>query len=87
MARIIVTRADGTKSTHSISPSVEYAFEQQFRKGFHKAFREDEKQEHIYWLAWECLRRADAPDVKPFGSAFLETLAAVDVVSDDSPNG
>ena len=87
MARIIVTRADGTKSTHSVSPSVEYAFEQQFRKGFHKAFREDEKQEFIYWLAWECLRRADAPDVKPFGSAFLETLAAVDVVSDDSPNG
>ena len=52
-----------------------------------KAWREDEKQEHIYWLAWECLRRADAPDVKPFGAAFLETLAAVDVVSDDSPNG
>ena len=87
MARIIVTRADGTKSTHSISPSVEYAFEQQFRKGFHKAFREDEKQEHIYWLAWECLRRADAPDVKLFGPAFLDTLAAVDVVADDSPNG
>ncbi len=64
MARIIVTRADGTKSTHSISPSVEYAFEQQFRKGFHKAFREDEKQEHIYWLAWECLRRADPRAVR-----------------------
>ena len=70
MARIIVTRADGTKSTHSLSPSVEYAFEQQFRKGFHKAIREDEKQEHIYWLAWECLRRADAPDVKPLAQRF-----------------
>ena len=87
MASLKVVRADGTESIHSVSPSVEYAFEQQFRKGFHKAFREDEKQEHIYWLAWECLRRADAPDVKPFGAAFLETLAAVDVVSDDSPNG
>ena len=87
MAKLIVTRADGTKSTHSITPAVEYAFEQQFRKGFHKAFREDEKQDHIYWLAWECLRRADAPDVKPFGAAFLDTLAAVDVVADDSPNG
>ena len=87
MAKLIVTRVDGTKSTHQITPAVEYAFEQQFRKGFHKAFREDEKQEHIYWLAWECLRRADAPDVKPFGAAFLDTLAAVDVVADDSPNG
>ncbi len=38
------------------------------------------------WLAWECLRRAGAPDVKPFGDAFLETLKAVEVLDDD-PNG
>lgn len=87
MASLKITRADGTQSTHQITPAIEYVFEQQFRKGFHKAFREDEKQEHIYFLAWECLRRADAPDVKPFGLAFLETLSAVEVVSDDYPNG
>ena len=87
MASLRITRADGTVTTHEVSPSVEYAFEQQFRKGFHKAFREDEKQEHIYWLAWECLRRADAPDVKPFGLPFLETLKEVEVVADESPNG
>jgi hypothetical protein len=87
MASLIITRADGTESRHALTPAIEYAFEQQFRKGFHKAFREDEKQEHIYWLAWECLRRADAPDVKPFGLAFLETLSSVEVVADNSPNG
>ena len=87
MASLRITRADGTVTTHEVTPSVEYAFEQQFRKGFHKAFREDEKQEHIYWLAWECLRRADAPDVKPFGLPFLETLKEVEVVADESPNG
>jgi len=87
MASLKVVRADGTESIHEITPAVEYAFEQYAKKGFYKAFREDQKQSDIYWLAWECLRRADAPDVKPFGSAFLETLAAVDVVSDDSPNG
>ena len=87
MARIIVTRADGTKSTHSLSPSVEYAFEQYAKKGFYKAFREDQKQSDIYWLAWECLRRADAPDVFPFGDKFLSTLKAVEVLGDDSPNG
>jgi ribulose bisphosphate carboxylase small subunit len=87
MASLKITRADGTVTTHEVTPSVEYAFEQQFRKGFHKAFREDERQEHIYWLAWECLRRADAPDVKPFGLPFLETLKEVEVVADDSPNG
>lgn len=87
MASLKITRADGTESTHQLTPAIEYAFEQQFRKGFHKAFREDEKQEHIYWLAWECLRRADAPDVKPFGLTFLETLQAVEVLADNYPNG
>ena len=87
MASLKVVRADGTESIHEITPAVEYAFEQYAKKGFYRAFREDQKQSDIYWLAWECLRRADAPDVKPFGSAFLDTLAAVDVVADDSPNG
>jgi len=87
MASLKITRADGTSTVHPVTPAIEYAFEQQFRKGFHKAFREDEKQEHVYWLAWECLRRSGAPDVKPFGLPFLETLSEVEVVADDSPNG
>jgi hypothetical protein len=87
MASLKIKRADGSESVHPITPAIEYAFELQFRKGYYKAFREDEKQEHVYWLAWECLRRANAPDVKPFGVAFLETLSAVEVVADDNPNG
>ena len=86
MAKLKVVRADGSESTHEITPAVEYAFEQYAKKGFYKAFREDQKQSDIYWLAWECLRRAGAPDVFPFGEKFLETLSAVEVV-DDSPNG
>jgi len=87
MASLKIKRADGSESVHPVTPAIEYAFEQHFHKGFHKAIREDEKREHIYWLAWECLRRANAPDVKPFGASFLDTLSAVDVVADDSPNG
>ena len=86
MAKLKVVRADGSESTHEITPAIEYAFEQYAKKGFYKAFREDQKQSDIYWLAWECLRRANAPDVFPFGEKFLETLSAVEVV-DDSPNG
>ena len=87
MARLKITRADGTESVHEITPVIEYAFEQHAKKGFFKAFQEDQKQSDIYWLAWECLRRADASDVKPFGEKFLETLATVEVLGDDSPNG
>ncbi len=86
MARLKVTRADGSESIHEITPVVEYAFEQHTKKGFYVAFQVDQKQSDIYWLAWECLRRAGAPDVKPFGDAFLETLKAVEVLDDD-PNG
>ena len=86
MAKLKVVRADGTESVHEITPAVEYAFEQYAKKGFYKAFREDQKQSDIYWLAWECLRRANAPDVKPFGDSFLETLKSVEV-ADDDPNG
>ena len=87
MASLKIVRADGTESSHEITPAIEYAFEQYAKKGFYKAFTEDQKRTDIYWLAWECLRRAGASDVKPFGDAFLETLRAVEVLGDDSPNG
>lgn len=87
MASLKITRADGSESQHEITPAIEYAFEQYAKKGFYKAFQEDQKQSDIYWLAWECLRRADAPNVKPFGDKFLETLKAVEVIGDEYPNG
>ena len=87
MASLKITRADGTVSQHEVTPAIEFAFEQYAKKGFYKAFQEDQKQSDIYWLAWECLRRADAPDVKPFGDKFLETLKAVEVLGDEYPNG
>ena len=82
MASLKVVRADGTESIHEITPAVEYAFEQYAKKGFYKAFREDQKQSDIYWLAWECLRTSGEV-VKSFGADFLETLAKVEVLDDD----
>ena len=63
-------------------PRIEYAFEQYAKKGFHKAFRDDEKQSDVYWLAYECLRTSGEV-VKSFGAEFLETLAKVEVLDDD----
>lgn len=82
MAKLKITRADGQVGDYSISPIIEYAFEQHHKKGFHKAFREDEQQSMVYWLAWECIRRS-GETVKPFGEAFIETLAKVEVLDDD----
>jgi hypothetical protein len=51
-----------------------------------KAFRDNEKQTDVYWLAWECLRRAGI-GVKPFGADFIETLEKVEILDADHPNG
>jgi hypothetical protein len=82
MAKLKIVRADGTSSEHEITPSVEYAFEQYKGKGFHKSFREEEKQSDLYWLAYECIRKT-GEIVKPFGIEFLETLKSVEVIEED----
>ena len=82
MAKLKITRADGSVSEHQITPSIEYTFEVYAKMGFHKAFRDMERQTDVYWLAWECIRRS-GETVKPFGAEFLETLAKVEVLDDD----
>lgn len=82
MAQLKIVRNDGSELIGEISPAVEYQFELHHKKGFHRAFREDEMQSMVYWLAWEITRRAgEAP--KPFGEAFVETLKSVEVIDSD----
>ena len=81
MARLKITRANGDVSEHQITPRIEYAFELYAKKGFHKAFRDDEKQTDVYWLAHECIR-STGETVPMFGSEFLDTLKSVEVLDD-----
>ena len=82
MAKLKITRADGSVSEHQITPSIEYAFEVYAKMGIHKAFRDMERQTDVYWLAWECIRRS-GETVKMFGAEFLDTLQKVEVLDDD----
>jgi hypothetical protein len=50
--------------------------------GFHKAFRTEEMQSHVYLLAHEVIRRS-GETVKPFGMDFIETLKSVEVLDSD----
>jgi hypothetical protein len=84
MARLKITRANGDVSEHQITPSIEYAFEIYAKKGFAKAFAEDQKQSDIFWLAWKCISKSE--DVPLFGEKFVDTLAKVEVLDDQSPN-
>ena len=82
MAKLKVTQVDGTVHDIAVTPKLEWAFENYAKKGFHKAFRDDEKQSDVYWLCWEAIRRS-GETVKPFGESFLDTLTRVEVLDDD----
>lgn len=81
MARLKITRASGEVTEHQITPRIEYAFELYAKMGFHRAFRELERQTDVYWLAHECLR-ASGEVVKSFGPEFLDSLVKVEVLDD-----
>jgi hypothetical protein len=72
---------DGVDSVFSLRPRTIVAFEQKFGKGLAKLFAEDQKMEHIYFLAWQSLKD-NGRVVKPFGPEFLDTLESVEMVSD-----
>ena len=86
MLKLKITRVSGEVDEIKITPKLEWAFENYAKKGFRKAFLEDEKQSDIYWLAYEALRTSGVT-VKPFGGEFLDTLESVEVLVVDSPNG
>ena len=82
MAKLKIVREDGSTLEGEITPAVEYLFELHHKMGFHRAFRDEEKQTMVYWLAWEITRRS-GETVKPFGIEFIETLKSVEVLDSD----
>jgi hypothetical protein len=82
MAKLKITRTDGSTIEGEITPAVEYLFELHHKVGFHRAFREQEMQGMVYWLAWEVTRRS-GETVKPYGIEFIETLKNVEVLDSD----
>lgn len=84
MARLKITRTNGETAEYFVSPLSEYAFELYAKKGFHKAFREDEKQSDVYWLARECIRES-GETVSVEMPAFLTTIKKVEVLEDLDP--
>ena len=82
MAKLKITRANGEISEHKITPGVEYAFELRYQAGISKVLRDFERQTEIYWLAWECLRRANVT-VPLFGVEFIDSLDTVEVLDEE----
>ena len=86
MIKLKITKASGEINEYEITPAIEFAFEREMKMGFHKYFRDEEKQTGVYWLAFEAERR-NGVTVVPFGDMYLETLSKVEILDGDNPNG
>ena len=82
--KLKITQTDGQVTSHTITPAIEVQFEKWAGGGFAKILRNEEKQEHIYYLAWLCLKKVQ--QVPAFGDSFLDTIDLVELDFDD-PNG
>jgi hypothetical protein len=82
MAQLKITFTDGKELTGEVTPLIEYLFEQHYKIGFHKAFRDLEQQTMVYWLAHEITKRSgEAVDAK--FENFISTLKSVSVEDSD----
>lgn len=76
--KLTVVTADGSES-FAVTPKVQVEFERQYKIGIARAFQDELKVEHIYWLAWKAMHYAGRV-VKPFDSWLDEV---VDVQMED----
>ena len=83
MAKLVIKLSDDSVHNIEITPRLEYAFELYAKKGFHKAFRDDEKQSDVYWLVHHGLMLAGEVTIKPYGPEFLDQLKSVSVEVSD----
>lgn len=81
--RITVKKTDGTSTEFEITPRTVVAFERFFKVGLANAFTNDQKMEHLYWLAWDSERVAG--NVVPLFDKWLETIVSVDMAVDAAP--
>jgi len=82
MAQLKITFVDGKVVQGEITPLIEYTFEQHYKIGFHKAFREEEMQSQVYYLSHEVCKRLGEP-VDGRLETFIGTLKSVEVLDSD----
>lgn len=82
--KIKVTKNDGTTDSFSVSPKVIVAFERTFKTGLAAAFTNEQKMEHVYWLAWECERAAGR--IVPLFDDYLDNVSNVEMDTNNVPS-
>lgn len=79
---IKVTMNDDSVNSYKLTPRVIVAFEQQFGKGLPKLIGEEQRIEHVYWLAWKAMQVSGVV-IKPWPD-FLDTIKSAELDADPS---
>ena len=80
---IKVKPVGGEAVTYKLTPRIIVAFEQQFGKGMPKLLSEEQRIEHVFWLAWKA-QQTNGIIVKPFGPDYLDTIESAELDADPS---
>jgi hypothetical protein len=80
---IKVKTTDGVEASYKLTPRIIVAFEQNFGKGMPHLLGQEQRVEHIYWLAWKAMQ-VNGVVVKLFGPEFLDTIVSAELDSDSS---
>ena len=78
-----VKTTDGVEAAYKLTPRIIVAFEQNFGKGMPHLLGQEQRVEHIYWLAWKAMQ-VNGVVVKLFGPEFLDTIVSAELDSDNS---
>lgn len=74
---------NGDTNDYTVGPKSQVAFEREWKIGMPAAFSENQRMEHIYWLAWKA-QQSSGVVVKPF-DGWLEGVESVEIVDVDRP--
>lgn len=81
--RIKVVKTDSTELEVTITPRTVVAFERHFKTGLAAAFTNEQKMEHLYWLAWDAERMSG--NVVPLFDKWLENIVSVELLVESAP--
>lgn len=79
-----VTKNDGTIHNYRIGAPHIVAFEREFGMGLGRAFSEDQKMEHVLWLAWTADKRQNQ-SAQSFDE-YLDQVANIDIDTQINPS-
>jgi hypothetical protein len=80
---IKVKTTEGVEASYKLTPRIIVAFEQNFGKGMPHLLGQEQRVEHIYWLAWKAMQ-VNGVVVKLFGPEFLDSIVSAELDADSS---